>query len=70
MPSEPEPTYSTSEVAAALKVSPATVRRWMKEGFLPEPGWTKTGRRRQRAYGAGWLADAREKLAQEEEGDR
>lgn len=54
--------YSTAEVAALLDVSPSTVRRWIKEGFAPEPGWAKSGRRKQREYTDGWLATVRQSL--------
>ncbi|MDR2380843.1 MAG: helix-turn-helix domain-containing protein [Bifidobacteriaceae bacterium] len=57
---------STSQVAVALGVSPATVRRYIKEGFLPEPGWVNRGRRRERSYSPEWVQAAVRKLRNED----
>ncbi|MDR1117892.1 MAG: MerR family DNA-binding transcriptional regulator [Bifidobacteriaceae bacterium] len=57
---------STSEVASALGVSPATVRRYIKEGFLPEPGWVTKGRRKERGYSPEWVEAALQKLRSED----
>lgn len=50
--------YSTSEAAQLLGVSPATLRRYITSGQLPEPGWTKRGMRKQREYSQSWVDDA------------
>ncbi len=57
-----EELMSTSEVAAALDVSPSTVRRYLKEKILPEPGWTRKGRRKERGYSQEWLVEAKRTL--------
>jgi excisionase family DNA binding protein len=57
---------TTSAVAERLGVSPSTVRRYIKDNFLPEPGWGKVGRRRQRIYSEDWVRAAEEKLASDE----
>ena len=54
--------YSTSEAAAQLGVSPSTLRRYLKEGFLTEPGWGRVGRRRQREYDETWIQAAKAQL--------
>lgn len=60
-------TLTTAAVAAALGVSASTVRRWITTDYLPEPGWTHHGRRRQRAFTDAWLQGARAKLAADRE---
>ena len=50
--------YTTSEVAAVLGVSAVTVRRYVATGQLPEPGWEKRGKKRQRAYTQEWVDQA------------
>ena len=50
--------YTTSEVAKILGVSPSTLRRYVSSGSLPEPGWTKQGLRKQRAYSEAWVDNA------------
>jgi excisionase family DNA binding protein len=62
MSAHEEGKYTTSEVAAMLDVSPSTIRRWLKEKFLPEPGWGRNGRRKQRLFSDAWVASARRKL--------
>ncbi|MFW8744934.1 helix-turn-helix domain-containing protein [Mesorhizobium japonicum] len=56
--------YSTAEAAALLGVSPSTLRRYCGDGTLPEPGWIRVGRRRQRAYSDDWIREARRILSQ------
>ena len=57
---------TTSKVAERLGVSPSTVRRYIKEKYLPEPDWGKVGRRRQRIYSESWVRAAEEKLANDQ----
>lgn len=57
---------TTSAVAERLGVSPSTVRRYIKDNYLPEPGWGKVGRRRQRIYSEDWVRAAEEKLASDQ----
>jgi DNA-binding transcriptional MerR regulator len=53
---------TTAAVAARLGVSPSTVRRYIKENYLPEPGWGKVGRKNQRVYTEAWVRAAEKKL--------
>lgn len=61
-----EPGLTTGAVAERLGVSPSTVRRYIKDKYLPEPGWGKVGRRRQRTYSEDWVRAAEEKLASDQ----
>lgn len=54
--------YSTKEVAGQLGVAEGTVRRYITDGFLPEPGWISRGRRRERRYSEAWVSAAKSKL--------
>jgi DNA-binding transcriptional MerR regulator len=58
----PDGTYKTSEVAARLRVAPTTVRRWINDGFLPEPGIWAQGRKRERSYSESWVVSAEKKI--------
>lgn len=55
--------YSTKAVADILGVAPSTVRRYISDGFLPEPGWVRVGRRRQRQYSQEWVRRAFDTLS-------
>ena len=54
---------TTSEAAAALGVTAATLRSWMRRGVLPDPGMVSVGARALRHFGEDWLEDARIRLA-------
>lgn len=58
-----ETTYTTSEVARELGVTDGTVRRYITSGFLPEPGWHRQGKRRQRQYTEAWVKAAKRALS-------
>jgi excisionase family DNA binding protein len=66
MAKDTEAGLTTSAVAERLGVSASTVRRYIKDGYLPEPGWGRVGRRRQRIYSEGWVRAAEEKLASDQ----
>jgi len=53
---------STADAAAALGVSDSTVRRWISSGYLPEPGWSRKGARKARAFDRKWIDAARKKI--------
>lgn len=54
--------YSSGQVAERLGVSENTLRRYIREGFLDEPGWERVGRRKKRSYEEPWVVEAERKL--------
>lgn len=62
---EADQTYTTSEVARELGVTDSTVRRYVTTGFLPEPGWHRRGKRRERRYTEQWLTAAKQALRED-----
>jgi DNA-binding transcriptional MerR regulator len=61
-PPKADDSLTTSQVAEELGVTAGTVRRYISDKILPEPGWTYRGRRKQRAYSPSWVEDAKRAL--------
>ena len=52
---------TTKDAAAALRTSPQTLRRWIKEkrfAELPEPEWDRAGFQRRRLFTREWIVAA------------
>lgn len=51
--------YTPAETAAELGVNVSTLRNYVLRGELPEPGWVRVGRKRQRSYPKDWIDNAK-----------
>ena len=52
--------YTTSQAARILGVSPQTLRRYITSGQLPEPGWGRMGLKKQREFTQEWIDAAQQ----------